>query len=672
MRELRQSTAAISLKIGPFVDDTDGYTPETGLTINQADVRLSKNGGNFAQKTDTSAATHDENGYYDVSINVTDNGTLGRLRVAVYVAGALPVFEDFMVVSQQYYDAKYGTALQQVDLRQIGGNSVTAGNVAELRLKNISIISGAEAPIDIQDTAGFGVVKLASTGGGDVIDMSTSGAGRGIDISAGQRGISVVSSGAEAVVFDGATIGLDIEGNAGDGIRSRSLGGNGNGMTLLGNGSGVALNADLSDRTIGTADSLGSSAQAQVNSEVDQALLDYDSGNGVAKESSVEGIQNNTRAVVSLPNPALIPDTGDTVYRIDFLFYDTDGNMEDPDSNDVGLDLETAGGTSKAALLYKEFAATNALDNSGISGYKKLERADVGRYFCYLKIASTETVDQFVYMFALDENSVRLYYTRSQKVLEENPGSVTLADNNANKDIVAEAMKSRDVSGTGAVSGSIHKDIMDNIDANETKIDSLDTKLGSPGDLGSGSTVADNLGDMAGATFSSSTDSLEAIRNRGDAAWSTSGMGLANLRTGTAQAGGATSITLDAGADANDDYYNKARVVIVSGAGAGQSRYITDYDGTTKVATVSEAWVTNPDNSSVFEIQAADSRAHELGAQAVQDMLVPVKDSMFNRNVLSRHAATGNPSSYEVGSGGNKEQVDTTESAGNIETETIV
>ncbi len=90
MNILKQSTAA-TIKLGPFIDDTDGKTAETGLTIAQADIRLSKNGGDFAQKNSTTSATHDENGYYDIPLNATDTGTLGRLRVAVSKSGALPV-----------------------------------------------------------------------------------------------------------------------------------------------------------------------------------------------------------------------------------------------------------------------------------------------------------------------------------------------------------------------------------------------------------------------------------------------------------------------------------------------------------------------------------------------------------------------------------------------------
>jgi hypothetical protein len=73
------------------------------------------------------------------------------------------------------------------------------------------------------------------------------------------------------------------------------------------------------------------------------------------------------------------------------------------------------------------------------------------------------------------------------------------------------------------------------------------------------------------------------------------------VRTGTAQAGAGTTITLDAGASATDDIYNNQIIVLASGTGAGQARFISDYVGATKVATV-PAWQTNPDNTSVFYV----------------------------------------------------------------------
>ncbi len=81
-------------------------------------------------------------------------------------------------------------------------------------------------------------------------------------------------------------------------------------------------------------------------------------------------------------------------------------------------------------------------------------------------------------------------------------------------------------------------------------------------------------------------------------------------RVNTAQAGAAGSITLDAGASATDSLYNGNWVCIMSSTGAGQCRLITGYTGSTKVATVTPNWTTNPSSSSVFAIVPA---AYEAG-----------------------------------------------------------
>jgi len=130
MNILKQSTAA-TIKLGPFIDDTDGKTAETGLTIAQADVRLSKNGGDFAQTNNTAGATHDENGYYDIPLNATDTGTLGRLRVAVNKSGALPVWQDFQVVTANVYDTLCSTDSLDVNVTSLADDVITAAKFDE-------------------------------------------------------------------------------------------------------------------------------------------------------------------------------------------------------------------------------------------------------------------------------------------------------------------------------------------------------------------------------------------------------------------------------------------------------------------------------------------------------------------------------------------------------------
>lgn len=72
--------------------------------------------------------------------------------------------------------------------------------------------------------------------------------------------------------------------------------------------------------------------------------------------------------------------------------------------------------------------------------------------------------------------------------------------------------------------------------------------------------------------------------------------------TGTCQAGGdSTHIVLAATANPTNDHYNGFVINILTGAGAGQSKTISDYVGATVTAEVSAQAVT-PDTTSTYEI----------------------------------------------------------------------
>lgn len=62
------------------------------------------------------------------------------------------------------------------------------------------------------------------------------------------------------------------------------------------------------------------------------------------------------------------------------------------------------------------------------------------------------------------------------------------------------------------------------------------------------------------------------------------------------------SITLADDASPVDDYYLWMRIEIVSGAGAGQRRTISSYDGTTKVARLETNWDVTPDFTSFYAV----------------------------------------------------------------------
>lgn len=201
MKILKQSTAT-TLLLGPFVDETDGKTAETALTISQADVLLWKEGGTtLAQKTEATSCTHRSNGLYTCPIDATDTDTLGILTAAVHEAGALPVRHDYFVLPANAYDALkagsgvglradvqgwLGTApatpttngVPEVDLTHIAGAAVST-TTAQLGVNVVAISTDATAADNLEaayDGAGYAggtipqQVILTSSGNAAVAD----------------------------------------------------------------------------------------------------------------------------------------------------------------------------------------------------------------------------------------------------------------------------------------------------------------------------------------------------------------------------------------------------------------------------------------------------------------------------------------------------------------------
>jgi hypothetical protein len=182
--ELRQSTSQI-IRFGPFLDSTDGVTPETALTITQADMQLSKDGAAFAQKSAAGNATHDVDGFYFTTLSTTDSGTTAILKLQVTVSGALPVFDNFDVVTASYYDAKYtGTFNNLGGVAQTGDSYLGATAQANLtamydttgyvddtapasrsQVDNIGAASGGAFAIEVtEDNASSPIKGVSSVG----------------------------------------------------------------------------------------------------------------------------------------------------------------------------------------------------------------------------------------------------------------------------------------------------------------------------------------------------------------------------------------------------------------------------------------------------------------------------------------------------------------------------
>jgi len=85
---------------------------------------------------------------------------------------------------------------------------------------------------------------------------------------------------------------------------------------------------------------------------------------------------------------------------------------------------------------------------------------------------------------------------------------------------------------------------------------------------------------------------------------------LDGVRSGTAQAGTSTTITLAAADNGGAEDSRGKILVIKSGTGSEQALQIKSFDASTKVATMEEAWTTTPDSSSTYLVADDHKELH--------------------------------------------------------------
>lgn len=158
-RILRQATA-VTLTMGPALDNTDGVTAETGLSPT---VYVSKNGAAQAARNSASAISHDRDGYYRVPLSATDTDTLGHTRVQFTDAAThLPVWEDCEVWTTNAWDTFYSTDRLDVNVKEVSDSSSTADN---LETVYTTISSAAQMGLMAKGTAtavGSATITLAA------------------------------------------------------------------------------------------------------------------------------------------------------------------------------------------------------------------------------------------------------------------------------------------------------------------------------------------------------------------------------------------------------------------------------------------------------------------------------------------------------------------------------
>jgi len=79
-----------------------------------------------------------------------------------------------------------------------------------------------------------------------------------------------------------------------------------------------------------------------------------------------------------------------------------------------------------------------------------------------------------------------------------------------------------------------------------------------------------------------------------------------NIRSAATNGASTNTVTLDGSASSLDNFYDGQIIQITSGTGVGQSRVILSYVGSTKIATVTENWVTPPTSATYTILPLGD------------------------------------------------------------------
>jgi hypothetical protein len=137
MQYLKADTS-VKVVIGPFVDVGDGFTPETGISLSTADeAEIIKHDAAAVTSIsgNTWAAIASADGYYNLTLTAAQLDTEGMLTVVVQDDSVcLPVMARFMVVNANVFDSLFaaaGTDYLDINALQLAGTTQDATDLAD-------------------------------------------------------------------------------------------------------------------------------------------------------------------------------------------------------------------------------------------------------------------------------------------------------------------------------------------------------------------------------------------------------------------------------------------------------------------------------------------------------------------------------------------------------------
>ena len=126
---LLEQSASATVRVGPFVDATNGVSPETTVTLGAADQAeiLKQTGATVDISGATWAAITGAGGWYDLSLSTSHTDTLGQLVIIVQDESVcLPVFVRAMVVPSNVYQSLI-TGSQWLEVTSLANRVAVSG-----------------------------------------------------------------------------------------------------------------------------------------------------------------------------------------------------------------------------------------------------------------------------------------------------------------------------------------------------------------------------------------------------------------------------------------------------------------------------------------------------------------------------------------------------------------
>lgn len=179
---IRQNTAQI-ITVGPFLDKTDGVTPELSLTVTGCHITMTAdtadgNAPTLVIDADATASsgdndlvhiTNDNAGYYSLELTAAQTNRVGGGRLCINDDDVhCPVFHELEFLPANVFDARFGTDKLQVDVVEVSGDSTAADNL-ESACDNYSAtrgLAGTALPEAAADSAGG--LPISDAGGLDL------------------------------------------------------------------------------------------------------------------------------------------------------------------------------------------------------------------------------------------------------------------------------------------------------------------------------------------------------------------------------------------------------------------------------------------------------------------------------------------------------------------------